>query len=66
MKPHLPAGNTVDDRKEMRKELIEAKTMLGKLMDTRADRILKKQREELPISIPAMQGGRPESNRRKF
>ena len=66
MKPHLPAGDTGDDRKAMRKELIEAKTMLGKLISARADKILKKPRKELPTSVPALQGGRPESNRRKF
>jgi hypothetical protein len=50
----------------MRKELVELKTMLSKLIDTQADKILKKPRKEMPTSIPALQGGRPESNRRKF
>jgi hypothetical protein len=40
--------------------------MLGKLIDARADKILKKPRKELPTSVPALQGGRPESKRRKF
>lgn len=66
MKPHLPAGDTGDDRKAIRKEIIEVKTMLGKLDDARADKILKKPRKELPTSVPTVQGGRPESNRRKF
>jgi len=66
MKPRLPAGDTGDDRKAIRKELIEAKAMLGKLIDARTDKILKKPRKELPTSVPALQGGRPESNRRKF
>jgi hypothetical protein len=65
MKPRL-AGDTDDDRKAIRKELVEAKAMLGKLIDARADKILKKPRKELPTSVPALQGGRPESNRRKF
>ena len=66
MKPHLPAGDTGDDRKAMRKEIVEAKTMLGKLHDAIADKILKKPIKDLPTSVPALQGGRPESNRRKF
>jgi hypothetical protein len=66
MKPHLPAGDTGDDRKAMRKELIEAKEMLGALISESADKILKKPRKELPNSVPALQGGRPESKRRKF
>ncbi|MBZ5569847.1 MAG: hypothetical protein LAN64_18615 [Acidobacteriia bacterium] len=66
MKPHMPAGDTGDDRKAIRDEIIEAKEMLGKLIDGRADKILKKPRRELPTSVPAMQGGRPESKRRKF
>jgi hypothetical protein len=66
MKPRL-AGDTDDDRKAIRKELIEAKAMLSNLIDARADKILKKPRkEELPTSVPALQGGRPESKRRKF
>jgi hypothetical protein len=66
MNPHLPADDTSVDRKEIRKELVEAKAMLAKLIDTHADRILKKRRKELPTSVPAVQSGRPESNRRKF
>jgi hypothetical protein len=66
MKPHLPAGDTGDDRKAIRKEIIEVKTMLGKLDDASADKILKKLGKERPTSVPAVQGGRPESNRRKF
>ena len=66
MKPHLPAGDTADDQKAKRNELIEAKTMLGKGYDAHADKILKKPGKELPTSVPAMRGGRPESNRRKF
>ena len=66
MKPHVPAGDPGDDRKAICKELVEAKTMLGELIDARADKILKKPRKELPTSVPALQGGRPESNRRKF
>ena len=62
----MPAGDTGDDRKAIRDEIIEAKEMLGKLIDGRADKILKKPRRELPTSVPAMQGGRPESKRRKF
>ncbi len=63
MKPRV-AGDTDDDRKAIRKELIEA--MLAKLIDARADKILKKPKKELPTSVPALQGGRPESKRRKF
>jgi hypothetical protein len=66
MKRHVQAGDLSDDQKAMRKELIEAKTMLGKLIDAGADKILKKPRKELPTSVPILQGGRPESNRRKF
>lgn len=66
MKRHVQAGDPGDDRKAIRKEIIETKTMLGKLLDARADKILKKPRKELPTSVPALQGGRPESNRRKF
>jgi hypothetical protein len=66
MKRHVQAGDLSDDQKAMRKELIEAKTMLGKLIDSGADKILKKPRKELPTSVPTLQGGRPESNRRKF
>jgi hypothetical protein len=65
MKPRL-AGNTDEDRKAMRKELIEAKAMRCERIDAQADKILKKPRTELPISVPALQGGRPESKRRKF
>jgi hypothetical protein len=65
MKPRL-AGDTDEDRKAIRKELIEAKAMLCELIDARADKILKKPRKELPTSVPALQGGRPESKRRKF
>lgn len=66
MKPHLPAGDAGDDRKAIRKELVDAKASLAKLLDGYADKILKKPRKDLPTSIPAVQGGRPESNRRKF
>jgi hypothetical protein len=66
MKRHLPAGDTGDDQKAMRKELLEAKTMLGELISGRADKILKKPTKEPPTSVPAFQGGRPESKRRKF
>jgi hypothetical protein len=66
MKPHPPAGDTGDDRKAIRKEIIELKMMIGKLDDARANKILKKPRKEQPTSIPTVQGGRPESNRRKF
>ena len=66
MKRHLPAGDAGEDRKAVRKELIEAKAMLGKLVSGHADKILKKPRKEAPISVPALQGGRPESKRRKF
>lgn len=66
MKSHLPAGDTSDDRKAIQKELIEAKTKLGKLLSASADKLLKKPRKEPPTSVPALQGGRPESNRRKF
>jgi hypothetical protein len=66
MKPHLSAGDTGDDRKAMRKELVELRAKLSKLIDTDADKILKKPRKETPTSITALQGGRPESNRRKF
>ncbi len=65
MKPRL-AGDTNDDRKAMRKELLEAKAMLAEQNDASADKILKKPRKELPTSVPALQGGLPESNRRKF
>jgi hypothetical protein len=60
------AGDTDDDRKAIRNELIEAKAMLAKLIDACADKILKKPRKELSTSVPALQGGRPESKRRKF
>jgi len=66
MKLHLPAGDTRDDQKALRKELVEAKMLLGKLMDAQANKILKKPRKELLPSVPTLQGGRPESNRRKF
>jgi hypothetical protein len=66
MKPHVSAGDLGDDQKAIRKELIEAKTMLGELIDARANKMLKKPRKEPPTSVPALQGGRPESNRRKF
>jgi hypothetical protein len=66
MKPHLPAGDTSNDRKAIRKEIIEAKAMLGKLIDKDAAKILKKPRKGLPTSVPALQGGLPERNRRKF
>jgi hypothetical protein len=66
MGPHMPAGDMGDDRKAVREELVEAKAALAKLIDAHADRILRKPRKELPRSVPAMQGGRPESNRRKF
>lgn len=59
-------GDAGDERKAIRKELIEARTMLGKLIDASADKILKKSRKELTTSVPALQGGRPESNRKKF
>jgi hypothetical protein len=65
MKPRF-AGNTDDDRKAMRKELIELKARLGKLNDASADKILKKPRKELSTSVPALQGGRPGSKRSKF
>lgn len=66
MRTLLIAGDTSEDRKEIRKELIEAKTMLGKLIDAHANRILKTPTKSVPNSVPAIQGGRPESNRRKF
>jgi hypothetical protein len=66
MKRRLPAGDTADDRKAMRDELLEAKKMLGKLLSKRADKILKKPRKELSTSVPEVQGGQMESNRRKF
>jgi len=66
MKPQLAAGDTRADRRAIRKEIIDAKTMLGKQYDSIADAILKKPRKAFRTSVPAMQGGRPESNRRKF
>ena len=66
MKPHPQAGDTQDDRKAIRKELVEARTRLGKLESAEADKMLKKPGKELPTSVPALQGGRPESKRRKF
>jgi hypothetical protein len=66
MKSHLPAGDAGDDLKAMRKEKVELEMLLGKHYDAEADKILKKPREETPTSVPALQGGRPESNRRKF
>ena len=66
MKPRTQAGDQGDDRKELRKELIQAKTKLGELIEAHADKMLKKPRKEMPISVTALQGGRPESNRRKF
>ena len=67
MKPHLPAGDTGEDRKAIREEITDAKTELGKLYEAQADKILqKRKRKELPTSGEALQGGRPESNRRKF
>ena len=38
MKRHLPAGDAGDDRKAIREELIEAKLMLSKLDETRANK----------------------------
>lgn len=55
MKPRLPAGDTSDDRKAIRKELIETKAKVGKLIDAHADKILKKPRKEPPTSVPALQ-----------
>lgn len=67
MKPRIQqAGDTGDDRKTIRKELIEAKEQLGKQIEADADKILKKRRKELPTSVTALQGGRPESKRSKF
>jgi len=66
MRRHVRAGDLGDDQKAIRKELVEAKTMYGKLIAAGADKILKKPRKELPTSVPTLQGGRPESNRRKF
>jgi len=66
VKRHVPAGDTTDDQKAKRKELIEVKTKLGKLWEAQADKILKKPRKETPISVSATQGGQWESNRRKF
>jgi hypothetical protein len=66
MKSRPPAGDTSDDQKAMRKELIEAKEMLAKLNSVSADKILKKTKKEEPTSVTALQGGRPESNRRRF
>jgi hypothetical protein len=60
------AGDTDDDQKAIRKELIETKAMVCKLIDALADKILKKPRKEPPTSVSTLQGGRPESNRRKF
>lgn len=66
MKPHLPAGDTSDDRKAIQEELIDLKAELSKLNEAEANKILKKPRKELSTSVPALQGGRPESRRRKF
>jgi len=66
MKPHPPAGDPGDDRKAVREELIEAKTKLGELISARGDKMLRKAKKGLPTSVPALQGGRPESKRRKF
>ena len=66
MKRHPPAGDTGEDQRAMRKELAEAKAMLAELDSARADRILKKPRKEHPASVPALQAGCAESNRRKF
>ena len=66
MKPHLSAGDTSDDRKAMQEELTEAKAKLCTLIEAEGDEILKKPIIELRTSVPALQGGRPESKRRKF
>ncbi len=63
---HPPAGDTGEDRKAVQKELVEAKAQLAKLISGHADKILKEPKKERGTSVPALQGGRPESNRRKF
>lgn len=57
------AGDLNDDRAAMRKEIVEAKTLLDNLYSADADKLLKP-KNELPT--PEVQGGRPESNRKKF
>ena len=66
MKKHVPAGDEGDDQKAIRQEIVEAKAMMAKLLDAQANKILKKPKKEPPNSISTLQGGRPESNRRKF
>lgn len=66
MKPHRPAGDTRDDLKAIRGEIVDAKTDLGKAIETEANKLLRKPRKELSTSVNALQGGQFESNRRKF
>jgi hypothetical protein len=47
-------------------ELDALKNELSQRYETMSDKILKKKRKEFSTSVPAMSGGRPESNRRKF
>ena len=50
----------------MRGELVEAKAELSEVIETHANKILKKPRKELTTSVRAIQGGQWESNRAKF
>ena len=65
-KKPLTAGDEGEDRKARRQEIIKVKTMIAKLYDRQGDKMLKRPKKELPTSVPTLQGGRPESNRRKF
>lgn len=66
MKRHRPAGDLEDDRKAIRKELIDAKTMLVENIEASANKILKKPRKGAAGPVREVQGGQFESNRRKF
>lgn len=66
MKPHLPAGHEGDDLKTLQREIAKLETLIGNHHDAEADKILKESGKEVSTSVPTLQGGRPESNRRKF
>ena len=66
MKRHLPAGHLGDDLKTLRKQIVTTEADVGKYYEAEADKLLKESKNKMPTSVPALQGGRPESNRRKF
>lgn len=65
MKSHAAAGDTAQDRKAMRNEIIQLKAKLSRWDDKDADRILKPRKESTPL-VPVLPGGQFESKRRKF